>query len=350
MPAEFATHDGCWIFWPERPDKWREGAKPAQRVFAQIAVTIARFERVTVATSREQFLHAREILPPSIRVIELSYNDSWTRDMGPTFVTNGRGEIRGIHWQFNAHGGLEGGLYFPWDLDALAAQKILEIERIDRYKADLVMEGGSFHVDGEGTLLTTEECLLNPNRNPRLHKESIEERLQEYLGVEKIIWLNRGLWLDEVSGHVDNLCCFARPGVIALNWTDDRNDPQYDICQAAFDVLSNERDAKGRRFEVHKICQPQPLYMTAEESNGVDRIEGTRSCQEGDRLTASYINFYIANSAVIVPLFDDAQDEPAIAALKTLFPEREVIGIRAREVVLGGGGIHCMTQQQPARA
>jgi agmatine deiminase len=343
MPGEFEPHAGCWVLWPERPDTWRLGAKPAQRAFAAVATAIAQFEPVTMGVSRNQFLNARRMLPDHIRVVEMSYNDAWIRDCGPTCVVNDEGAVRGVDWDFNAWGGL----YFPWDQDALVARKVLEIERLDRYKADLVLEGGSILADGKGTLLVTEECLLNPNRNPQLTKKEIEENLREYLNVEKVIWLGRGVFLDETSGHVDNLCCFIRPGVLVLTWTDDKSDPQYEISLDAYERLRAATDAKGRQFEIHKIHQPEPLAITKEESEGIDVVEGTLPRIEGYRLAASYINFYIANGGAVVPTFDDPHDQAALETLQRLFPERKVVGVPAREILLGGGNIDCITQQLP---
>jgi agmatine deiminase len=348
MPGEFENHSGCWMLWPERPDNWREGAKPAQACFAEVASAIARFEPVTVGASGGQFLNARQMLPPPVRVVELSCNDAWMRDCGPTFVKDRKGRSRGVDWEFNAWGGLDGGLYAPWDQDDLVAQKVLEIERCDRYKAPLVLEGGSIHVDGEGTLITTEECLLNSNRNPHLSREQIEGLLAEYLGVEQVIWLGRGVYNDETSGHVDNLCCYVRPGVVALTWCDDPHDPQHEISREACEVLSAACDARGRRLEIHKIHQPLPQLITQQESQGVEAAAGTLPRLSGDRLAASYINFYIANRGLIVPVFGDPADGPALQALSALFPGREVIPVYAREILLGGGNIHCITQQQPA--
>jgi agmatine deiminase len=347
MPGEFEKHAGCWMLWPERTDNWRNGAKPAQRVFAQVASSIAQFEPLTMGVSKSQFVNARGMLPPHARVIEMSYNDSWIRDCGPTFVINDKGIVRGIDWDFNAWGGLESGLYFPWDLDDLVPQKVLDIERCDRYKAPLVLEGGSIHVDGEGTLITTEECLLNTNRNPVLSKSEIDEYLSSYLNLEKIIWLKRGVFNDETNGHVDNLACFIRPGIVALTWTDDKSDPQYEISHEAYEVLINSKDAKGRQLEVHKITQPNTITITREESQGVDAIEGTLPRQEGDRMAGSYINFYISNNGVIMPTFDDPHDHIALEKLSELFPNRRIVGVPAREILLGGGNIHCITQQQP---
>lgn len=347
MPAEFAPHKQTWMLWPERPDNWRLGAKPAQRAFTAVATAIAEFETLVMGVNQRQFLHARAMLPAHIRVVELSNNDSWMRDVGPTFVINGRGEIRLVDWKFNAWGGLKEGLYFPWDLDDLVPRKVAEIEGIDRYAAPLVLEGGSIHVDGEGTLLTTEQCLLNPNRNPELSQAEIEAYLKEYTGVEKVIWLGEGVYNDETNGHVDNLACFLRPGVIALTWTDDTHDPQYPISQDAYERLRHATDARGRSFEIVKIHQPDAVLISAEEAEGVDAVEGTLPRQAGDRMAASYINFYFCNGGAVVPLFNDPHDQLALETLQRYLPERRVVGVPAREILLGGGNIHCITQQQP---
>lgn len=346
MPGEFEPHQGTWILWPERPDNWRFGGKPAQQAFVKVAEAISQFELVTVGVSAGQFNNARQMLPPQVRVVEISANDSWIRDCGPTFVTNGQ-VVRAIDWDFNAWGGLDDGLYFPWDLDDQVARKVAEIEWVDRYKAPIVLEGGSIHVDGEGTLLTTEECLLNPNRNPDLSKEELEAVLKDYLNLETIIWLGRGTYNDETNGHVDNIACFIRPGVVALTWADDKNDPQYDISQEAYERLCAATDARGRKLEVHKIHQPGPIYITEEESQGVDAIEGTLPRQPGDRLAGSYVNFYICNGGAVVPAFDDPHDQAAVETLQKLMPERKVVTVPGREILLGGGNVHCITQQQP---
>jgi agmatine deiminase len=347
MPGEFEPHQGCWMLWPERPDNWRLGAKPAEKAFAEVASAIARFEPVTMGVSAARFQQARRCLSAEVRVVELSYNDSWMRDVGPTFVLNDDGLVRLVDWEFNAWGGLSGGLYFPWDLDSLVAQKVGEIEGVDRYKAPLILEGGAIHVDGQGTLITTEQCLLNPNRNPDLKRREIEELLRSYLSVETIIWLGQGVYNDETDGHVDNLCCFVRPGVVALTWSEDPGDPQYRISADALKRLEHARDARGRRLEVHKIQQPDPVIISREECEGVDRVEGTLPRREGDRLAASYINFYIADGGVVAPQFGDPRDGETLDILAGLFPDRRIVGVYAREILLGGGNIHCITQQQP---
>jgi agmatine deiminase len=348
MPAEFEPHAGCWMLWPERSDTWRLGARPAQEAFAAVATAIATSEPVTVGVSARQYQAARAMLPSLVRVVEMSSNDAWIRDTGPTFVVNRDGGVRGVDWQFNAWGGLNGGLYFPWDQDDLVARKVLEVERCDRYRAPLVMEGGAIHVDGQGTLITTEECLLNPNRNPHLDKGQIEILLHEYLGVSTVIWLSKGLYMDETDGHIDELCAFVAPGEVVLTWTDNKRDPQYKISRAAYEKLMDARDARGRRLKVHKLPQPGPLYRTLEEAAGLDAMEGTKRRAAGDRLAGSYANFYVGNSTVVMPLLDPKTDREAMRILKRLFPRRSVIGVNAREILLGGGNIHCITQQVPA--
>ena len=346
MPAEYERHSGCWMLWPERPDNWREGAKPAQAAFAAVATAIATGEPVTVGVSAAQYANARARLGADIRVLEISSNDAWIRDCGPTFVIDARGRRRGVDWTFNAWGGLEG-LYFPWDRDDEVAQKVLEIEAADRYRTSFVLEGGAIHVDGQGTCLTTEECLLNPNRNGSLARADIEELLHRYLGVTRVIWLDRGVYLDETGGHIDELACFTAPGHVALTWTEDRRDPQYEISQDAYQRLRRARDARGRELTIHRIHQPGPLFMTAAEASGIDARPGSHPRRAGDRLPASYINFYIANKCVVMPQYDKRWDAAAARALKRLFPNRRVIGVPTREVLLGGGNIHCITQQVP---
>lgn len=348
MPAEWEAHAGCWMLWPQRPDTWRNGGKPAQRAFVKVARQISRFEPVTMGVNSDQYENARAMLPSAVRVLELSSNDAWMRDCGVTFVVDDQGDARGVDWIFNAWGGLQKQMYFPWDQDDLVATKMLEIESLDRYKAPLVMEGGAIHVDGQGTLITTEQCLLHPNRNPALTRREIEQQLSDYLNIDKIVWLPRGVYEDETDGHIDNLCCFTRPGLVALTWTDDKTDPQYERSAEAYDVLMSARDARGRPLEVHKIHQPDPLTMTEEEAGELDVVDSAFSRPAGERLAASYINFYIANGGIILPLFNDRQDKDAQRKLAELFPQHKIIGVHSREILLGGGNIHCITQQQPA--
>ncbi|KEA63151.1 Agmatine deiminase [Marinobacterium lacunae] len=348
MPAEWAPQQQIWMLWPERPDNWRLGAKPAQAAFTAVALAIARFELVTVGVSAAQFANACRMLDhPDIRVVEIASNDAWIRDTGPTFITNGS-EVRCVDWEFNAWGGLKSGLYFPWDQDEQVAAKVAMIERCPRYRTEgFVLEGGSIHVDGEGTLLTTEECLLNSNRNPHMKREQIEHQLEQYLGISKTIWLPEGLFSDETDGHVDNFCCFVRPGEVALAWTDDEADPNFPRCRSALARLDAARDAAGRQLIVHKMPIPGPLYASADECAGVDHNDSSQPRDPSIRLAGSYINYLLVNGGVIMPQFDDPADRAAMELMQALYPEREVVSVPGREILLGGGNIHCITQQQP---
>ncbi|MDE1905660.1 MAG: agmatine deiminase [Rhodospirillales bacterium] len=343
MPAEWVAHDGCWMIWPERPDNWRLGAKPAQKAFTAIATAISRFEPVTMLVSAAQYENARACLPPEIRVVEMSSNDAWARDVGCTFLLGKNGELAGVDWPFKSWGGL----YFPWDKDDAIASKILGLERARAFRAPLVIEGGAIHVDGEGTVLVAEQCVLNENRNPDVRRQDMERMLKDYLGASHVIWLENGVPHDETDGHVDNLACFVKPGVVLLTWCDDPADPHYQVSREAEARLKDARDAKGRALTIERIPMPTPMFYTEEEAGGVDATASGMNRKAGERLAASYVNFYIANGAIIAPAFGVETDEPARKVLARLFPEREIVMLPAREILLGGGNIHCITQQQP---
>lgn len=347
-PGEFDSHEETYLIWPERADNWRNGGKPAQIAYAAVAETIALFEPVTMLVSAKQYKNARQSLPETIRVLEMSNNDAWIKDYGPIYVTNEKGEVRGVDWRFNAWGGLLDGLYFPWDQDDLIAEKLCEFNRIDYYSLkEFILEGCSIHLDGDGTLYTTEEVLLSEGRNGKLSKEEIETILKNYCNVEKIIWLKQGFFLDETNGDIDNMLNVVRPGELVLTWTDDPEDPQYEISKAAYEQLKNETDAKGRKLTIHKMLMPEPMYITTEESQGVDPVNGMLPRFPGDRLTASYVSYYTANGGIIYPLFNDKNDQAAGSLLETLYPDRKIIGVPAREILLGGGNIHCIAQSIP---
>ena len=345
MPAEWEEHSRTWMLWPFRADVWRESARPAQIAVAAVAAAIARFEPVIVGALPALVEDARRMLPPDVEVVALEYNDAWLRDSGPTFLVDAQGNLAGVDWRFNAWGGH----YADWAADDALPRSILQRAGAARYRTDLVMEGGAIHTDGEGTLLVVEECLLHLSRNPYLSKAQIEERLKRYLNAQTVIWLPYGVANDETAGHVDNLACFVRPGVVALTWSDDERDPQYARSLAAQQMLLASQDAKGRRLEVHRIHQPGPLYITDAEAATILHKDGSRPRPGGARLAASYINHYVVNRAVIVPVFDDPHDEPTLAKLAALYPEREIVPVPGREILLGGGNVHCITQQQPRR-
>lgn len=352
MPGEFEPHRGCVMIWPVRPGSWPGGGKEAQRTFAEIARAIAESEQVWMLAGRDNFDQVRACFAQNdrIQVLEIETDDAWARDVGPTCVADRSGRVRGIDWQFNAWGGETDGLYAHWDRDNRAAEQICQALGLDCYDAQhFVLEGGSIHSDGEGTILVTESCLLSKGRNPQLDRQKIEEMLKAYLGAEKVIWLPRGIYQDETNEHVDNVCAFVRPGEVVLAWTENREDPQWELSNASLRVLEQETDARGRHFRVHRLMIPDvPVCITEEELAGFSFEEGEDVRTAGERLAASYVNFYIANGAVLVPQFGDVQDGPALELLGELFPERKVVPIPARPVIVGGGNIHCITQQIPA--
>lgn len=341
MPAEWEPHAGCWMIWPERPDNWRLGAKPAQAAFTEVADAISRFEPVTMLVSARQYAQARAALPADVRVVEMSTDDCWVRDVGPTFLLDGDGTLAGVDWVFNAYGGLGSGLYFPWARDDAVAGKVLDLERARRYRCPLVLEGGAVHTDGVGTLLTTEDVVLDPDRNPGWTRADAAAVLRDHLGVQDVVWLTSGIPGDETGGHIDDLACFTSPGVVLLSWCDDPGDPHAAVSRSAETAL------QSAGLEVHRIPMPPVLRFTAEEVSGIDRTPSGMVREPGGRLAASYANCYIADGAVIVPTFGVSTDHAALDVLAGLFPGREVVGVPSREILLGGGNIHCITQQQP---
>jgi agmatine deiminase len=327
MPAEWYPHSGCWMAWPCHIATWQTiGLQRAREAYARVARAIQQFEPVTMLVNPGDEASAQTLCGPNIRQISLSINDSWLRDTGPSFLLNAENELAGVDWMHNAWGGN----YKPYDSDNQIASAVLDITQARSFHAPLVMEGGAFHVDGEGTLLTTRECLLNPNRNPHLSEKQITQYLQNYLGIEVIIWLNQGLIGDETNGHVDEIACFIAPGRVFCLITDDHKDVNYSRLQANYTLLRQSRDAKGRLLDVIPIEQPPATYLNQE------------------RLTLSYINFYTANGGIVMPAFGHkTYDDAAEYIFKQQFPDRIITQIDALDVFAGGGGIHCITQQQP---
>ncbi len=326
MPAEWQAHDRCWMAWPCRVELWGEHMEAAREAYAEVARTILGFEPVTMIANPDNIAEASLQCGPGIACLPMAHDDSWIRDNGPSFVIDGKGGIAGVDWRFNGWGEKDR----PYDRDAKVAEAVLEHLGVAREAAPLVLEGGSVHVDGEGTLLTTEACLLNPNRNPDLGRDQIEALLCAHLGVRRVIWLGQGLEDDGTDGHVDNLACFVRPGAVLALTSDDPRDGNYAALQDNLARLRAAKDAKGRELEVIEVAQP-----------------ARREREDGERLGMSYINFYIANGGVVIPSFEDGKDGAARDTVAACFPGREVRQVPALDIVRGGGGIHCITQQQP---
>lgn len=357
MPGEFETQECVWMLWPWWNGNWRLGAKPAQEAFCNVARAIAKHEPVKMCVPQAQYENAIARLggTDNISIIEMENNDSWLRDTGATFLVNDNGGLRAVDWGFNAYGGLVDGLYFPWDKDAQIARKMCEIAGADSYKPmslgnpekEFILEGGSFHVDGEGTCLTTEMCLLHPSRNPEMTKEQIEELLKDYLNVEKVIWVKDGIDPYETNGHIDDVACYVRPGEVLCIYTEDETHPFYKEAQAAYKFLCEQTDAKGRKLKVHKLCvTKEPCYL--KDAATIDYAEGAIPREEGEVSIASYLNFLIVNGAIILPQYGDENDELAVRQVQEAFgPDYVVEGVMTTEVAYGGGNIHCITQQQP---
>ena len=359
MPAEYEQHEGCIIVWPQRPGSWSFGADAACEAFTSVIKAIAASEKVYVACAKKSkhWQRASEMLSglANVELMDIPTDDSWARDIGPTFVVRdgveGR-EVRGINWHFNAWGGDVDGLYPDYEQDDAFAAAFAEAKGYTLYEAaPFVLEGGSIHVDGEGTAMVTASCLLSAGRNPELTQAQIEDKLKEYLNVDKVLWLPRGIYNDETNEHVDNVCAFIRPGEVVLAWTDNEDDPQYALSKASLDYLEHEADAKGRKIVVHKLPIPDvPVCITEDEVAGFDFVEGEDMREAGERLAASYVNFYFSNDSVVLPAFGDenaASDARAAAILAALCPERKIVQISARAILTGGGNIHCITQQIP---
>ncbi|GIM27612.1 putative agmatine deiminase [Clostridium polyendosporum] len=328
MPAEWEKRLRTFMEWPIREEIWSHGLENAKKGYSQVAKVIAEFEEVIMIARADMVEEAKRMCGEKVKVVPMEHDDSWIRDNGPTFIINSKGELAGVNWKFNAWGEK----YTPYDKDDKVAEKVLELYEIPRFDAPIVLEGGSIHVDGEGTLITTEECLLNRKRNPHLTRGHIEEVLTEYLAVEKVIWLKKGLYGDETDGHVDNVACFAKPGTIVIQVCRNREDPNYMITIENLKLLENARDAKDRMFEIIQIEQPPARYLN------------------GERLTLSYINYYPVEGGIILPVFGgDAEhtDKEAIKILQDIYPYRKIVPVDGMPIIKGGGNVHCITQQMP---
>jgi len=327
MPPEWAPHERCWMAWPCRPELWDKRFAGARRAFAEVARAIADYEPVTMLARPELIAEASLRCGKGVSVLPMAYDDCWTRDVAPSFVRSEAGDLAGVSWRFNGYG--ERSPHYADD-DRLAAA-ICERLQIPSFPAPVVLEGGNIHVDGEGTCLVCAAGVLDPKRNPDLGREEVAEVLRDHLGVLKVIWLDQGLVDDPSGGHVDNLACFVRPGVVLALSCRDPEDPNHAILKDNLARLRGARDAAGRQLEVIEIEQPAARFR-----------------DDGRRICASYINFYVANGAVVVPMFDDPMDTPAYKAIGAAFPDRDVLQIDAADLVYAGGGIHCITRQQPA--
>jgi agmatine deiminase len=339
MPPEWAPHLATYLVWPHNRDTWPGKFEVIPPVFARMAAAIAEFEPLRLLVGDEDVASsARETIlaaaGPAAHLDRISFtvvatNDSWIRDHGPIFVnrqTAGDAPAQiALDCGFNSWGEK----YGAFDLDDVVPRRLGERWGFEVTEPGMVLEGGSIDVDGAGTLLTTESCLLNPNRNPALDRDEIERRLKYWLGVSSVLWLGEGIAGDDTDGHIDDLARFVGPATVVTVIEDDPRDENYRPLADNLKRLSAMRDAEGRALKVETLPMPPALF------------------HEGTRVPASYANFYILNGGVIVPTFDCPQDAAAIATLGRLFPGRRVVGIPSRDLVWGLGAIHCLTQQHP---
>lgn len=330
MAPDWAPHARTWMCWPCRSDTWGsdDAMLNAKQATARIARAISTFEPVVLVARHEDVPAAKLATAGKVQLFETPLDDSWARDTGPTFLIGPNGRRKAVQWQFNAWGEK----YRPYGDDADLATRIADHAEIEVLEAPLVCEGGAIHTDGEGTLITTEQCLLNPNRNPHLGKDEVEFLLKRYAGVQKVIWLGSGFSDDETDGHVDNIACFAEPGRVIVGVPSSPSLPDAPPVKEAIRRLQRERDAKGRALEVVELPQPRRV----------------RFDWRGRILQTSYLNFYLANGGLVMPSFDDPNDDKAEAVLAACFPGRDVLQVEVLDLLQGGGGIHCISLGEPA--
>jgi agmatine deiminase len=333
-PAEWEPHRATWLAWPHKEASWPGRLAHIPPLFAEMVRALVTGERVEIlvrddaeADAVRSVLDGADVPAARVGLHSIPTDDAWIRDHGLTFVVCGEPpRLAAVDWGYNAWGGK----YPPWDRDEQVASRIAALLDVARIDGGMILEGGSIETDGAGTLLTTESCLLNPNRNPHLSRAEIEERLRSSLGVERILWLGEGIAGDDTDGHVDDLTRFVAKRVVATVVEEDPADLNYRALADNRRRLERMEDAAGHALTVVPLPMPSPVVW------------------EGQRLPASYANFYVANAAVLVPVFDDPNDRRALDTLARLFPSRRIVPIPARDLVWGLGACHCLTQQEPS--
>ena len=331
MPAEWETHSGTWLTWPHNPETWPEqDMQQVETEFMGIIRPLAKNESVHILVNDEDMgnavestLNVNNVEMKNIFLHDIPTNDSWIRDYGPNFIIQSDGKVAANDWDFDSWG-----RKYKWELDDLAGTVIAEESGLHHFKPEIVLEGGAIEVNGGGTCVTTESCILNPNRNNGISRDAMETVLKDYLGISKVIWLHGEMEGDDTDGHIDNLARFVNPTTMVCAVEEDDEDPNYRCLKNNFDHLRSATDQDDNLFEI--VALPMPGYIGS------------------PRLPASYANFYIANKSVLVPVYGHPNDKRALSILEPLFPEREIIPIPSTTLILGLGGVHCLTQQQPA--
>lgn len=359
MPAEFEPQRCVWMVLASNGATWHNGCVPAQRAQVQIAKAINETGTpVRMGVDHRMWFQAEHLFKGlDITLCEMTSDDNWVRDTGAICVKNdSTGEVRGVDFRFNAYGGEQHGASMLYAVDDMIARKMLQAEGLDRYRTTFILEGGSLTTDGEGTAIVTESCLLNKNRNPEYTREEIEKVLKEYLGFDKIIWLRSGVDIDEgeTDGHVDDVCAYIGPGEVVTCYTENKENPYYSIFKECYEELCRAKDAKGRVLKVHKIPAAMPFAFTEEEAvnllatQGIGKEPDGHWREEGELAVPSYANFLITNGSIIFPVYGLDTDEEAVKRMEEICRGRYVIRpVNVHDIALGGGSIHCITQQVP---
>jgi agmatine deiminase len=327
-PAEWELQASVWLSWPRNPATWPGCFEPVPAEFAQFVRLLAEYEPVNIlAGGREVMEQARGLVGDlaSVTLHDIPTNDSWCRDHGPIFLAGGEQPAL-VDWEYNAWGGK----YPPFDLDNDVPRRIAELRGRRRFVPGIILEGGAIDGNGRGTILTTESCLLNPNRNPHLSRDEVEGYLREYLAAKKVLWLTGGeIAGDDTDGHIDQIARFVNPTTVVVSHCEDTSDANYEPTQQNLRELKAMADQDGNPLAIVPLPLPRPLF------------------RDGQRLPAGYANFLIANGVVIVPQFGDPADDEAIGVLQPLFPGRDVRGSPSLNLVWGLGSFHCLSQQEP---
>jgi agmatine deiminase len=323
MPAEWEPHELCLVSWPCREATWKSHFLRAKESYRDVIKAISQFEPVVVLSDPSTAEEARSMLGDDVEVLTVELDDAWARDNGPIFVKSGD-TVAMVGFRFNGWGNKA-----PFEKDGQLPRFLSRIYDVELYEAPMVLEGGAITVDGQGTLLTTEQCLLNRNRNPDMSRKDIEQVLSDYLGARKVVWLWRGVEGDFTDGHVDGVASFVSPHTVMAMSTSDSSDPNHELLEENISRLETSTDSKNRSLEVIRMVQPRPFEFC------------------GKSITPCYANFYIANGGVVVPLYGVPEDQVALDTLRSVFSDREVVGVMAAYIELGGGAVHCITQQVP---
>ena len=333
MPAEWEPHAATWLAWPHNPETWPGKMGPIPGIYARLIKALTAGEDVQLCVNdaamketARRVLAEHDALSDRVHFHHFPTNDTWARDHGPIFVRREDGRLAVTDWEFN----MWGGKYPPWELDNQIPRRVAEFLKLERFAPGIVLEGGSIDGNGRGTVLTTEQCLLNKNRNPHLSRAQLEKYLEDYLGVRKVLWLGDGIEGDDTDGHIDDLARFVGPHTVVTVTEENKHDANYEPLRQNLHRLRQLTDQDGHELNVIELPMPRPIFY------------------EDRRLPASYANFYIGNAVVVVPTFNDPNDARALEILARCFPGRRILGLEATDLVWGLGAFHCITQQQPA--